>query len=183
MDLRAPKLLKYFGMVDEGRSGVTNYVANSQISLKDIIVPSDKVDNLDLLPSGTIPPNPTELLMSDRIRDMFEDLKKEYDYIIVDTAPVGLVTDTLIFAHFADVVMFVVRSNFLEKKMLNIAKMLYTKKRLPNMSVILNSTDKNVVYGSSYGYGSAYGSYYGYGESEKESSFFKKILKKLKSFV
>ena len=165
MDLRAPKVLQYFGL--ENRDGVTNYISNLAIRLQDIIIKAPTIDNLDLLPSGAIPPNPAELLMDERVKEMFDLLRKQYDYIIVDTAPVGLVTDTLIFSKYADLFLYVVRANFLEKKMLGVAKMLYNEKKLPNMAVILNCTQKS----GAYGYG------YGYGQEVEKKNIFQKIFK------
>ena len=106
---------------------------------------------LDVIPSGTIPPNPAELLMSNRINELFDIAKESYDYIIVDTAAVGLVTDTLIISDNADMFIYVVSVNNVDKRQLHIAQTHYDEKRLPNMAVLLNGTVKKKGYG--YGYG------------------------------
>jgi tyrosine-protein kinase Etk/Wzc len=105
------------------------------------------------LPSGVIPPNPAELLMGKNIDELFEKLRKEYDYIIVDTAPVSLVADTLLVAKNADTFVYVMRANVLEKRMLSIANTFYREKKLPNMCLVLNDTDSTKGYGYGYGYG------------------------------
>jgi capsular exopolysaccharide synthesis family protein len=170
MDLRAPKVLQYFG-IENNREGVTNYISNLAMRIEDVIIKAPNIEHLDLLPSGAIPPNPAELLMDERVKDMFETLRKQYDYIIVDTAPVGLVTDTLIFSKYADLFLYVVRANFLDKKMLGVAKMLYNEKKLTNMAVVLNGTTQK---GGTYGYG--YG--YGYGQETEKKNILKKIFQK-----
>ena len=124
------------------------------------------------MPSGAIPPNPSELLMSNRVAELFAIVKEQYDYIIVDTAPVGMVTDTLLLSKYADAFIFVVRAHFLDKRLLNLASDLYKNKRLPNMAILINGTDTAKGYGYGYGYG--YGGY-GYG-NEKRKSRFKKIV-------
>ena len=116
-------------------------------------------DNIDILPSGDIPPNPSELLMSEKVDSLFNEVKKMYDYVIVDTAPVGIVSDTLLISKYADTVVYVVRAHQLPKKMLNIALDLKNDKRLPNMAVLLNGTYGNKGYGYGYGYGYT-GDYY-----------------------
>ena len=128
MDLRAPKLEDYMG--NERSRGVTNYIVDSKNNFKDYIYTTQLNDNIDILPSGDIPPNPSELLMSDKVDSLFNEVKKMYDYIIVDTAPVGIVSDTLLISKYADTVVYVVRAHQLPKKMLNIALDLKNDKRL-----------------------------------------------------
>jgi tyrosine-protein kinase Etk/Wzc len=93
------------------------------------------------------------LLMSSKVDELFKTLRTQYDYIIVDTAPVSLVTDTLLIAKHADCFIYVARANFLEKRMLNIANELYKTNKLPNMCLLLNDTDSTKGYGYGYGYG------------------------------
>lgn len=164
MDIRNPKLDEYLILPDRG---VTNYLSSKELKLEDLIVKHDDYEDFYILPAGVIPPNPAELLMNKKVDVMFETLKKQYDYIIVDTAPVSLVTDTLLIAKHADCFVYVVRANVLEKKMLNIPKTLYRENRLPNMCVVLNDTDST----KGYGYG------YGYGVHIKEEPWYKKIFK------
>ena len=150
MDLRNPKLKEY---VDIPVVGVTNFIANNESSIEDYIVKIKGYEEFYALPAGNIPPNPAELLMNKKTGEMFEHLKKQYDYIVVDTAPVSLVTDTLLIAKYADAFIYVIRANKLDKKMLNIAETLYKENKLPNMSLLLNDTDSTKGYGYGYGYG------------------------------
>ncbi|MFM7683470.1 MAG: GumC family protein, partial [Bacteroidota bacterium] len=149
MDLRAPKLEQYINK--ERSKGITNFILNTDSTIHDYIYQTELNENLFLFPSGDIPPNPSELLLSNRVVELFEILGKEYEYIIVDTAPVGIVTDTLLISHYADVTVYVVRANQLPRKMLNIASDLFTEKRLNNMAILLNGTSSSKGYG--YGYG------------------------------
>ncbi|WP_281637503.1 GumC family protein [Flavobacterium marginilacus] len=165
MDIRNPRLDEYFAL--PGR-GFTNYLSSKDVKLDDLIVKQDGFDNFYILPAGVIPPNPAELLMSNKVDDLFKTLKNQYDYIIVDTAPVSLVTDTLLIAKHADCFIYVARANFLEKRMLNIPNELYKANKLPNMCLLLNDTDST----KGYGYG------YGYGVNVKKTSWYNKILKR-----
>lgn len=114
------------------------------------------------------PPNPVELLIDERVESTFEYLKSKYDYILVDTAPVAPVTDTLLISKFADTVIYVVRSNKIDKKLLNIPLALHAENKLPKMAFLLNDTDTTKGYG--YGYG------YGVNKEEAKIPLWKKIL-------
>ncbi|QDO94306.1 polysaccharide biosynthesis tyrosine autokinase [Formosa sediminum] len=150
-DIRVPKGSRYLEI--ENGNGLTDYISNEKIKIEDIIVKTKDNPFLDIIPSGTIPPNPAELLLSDRVKDLFETVKDKYDYIVVDTAAVGLVTDTLLFSHFADLFIYVVKADYLDKRNLSIAQTMYDEKRLPNMTVLLNNSDQNKNNGYGYGYG------------------------------
>lgn len=165
MDLRNPRLGDYLSLPDKG---VTNYLSSKDINVEDLIVKQPGYEAFYILPAGVIPPNPAELLMSTKIDLLFKNLKTQYDYIIVDTAPVSVVTDTLLIAKHADSFIYVIRANFLEKRMLNIPYTLYKEQKLPNMCMLLNDTDST----KGYGYG------YGYGVKEVKIPWYKKILKK-----
>ena len=169
MDLRAPKVTQYLGLSD--RKGVTNYITDDDLSIADLIFSIDEIKSLDIISSGVVPPNPAELLMTKRVENLFTIVKEEYDYIIVDTAPVNLVTDTLLIAKYADMFMYVARANYLDKRLLSIPQSLYKEKRLPNMAMILNDTDPKRSYG--YGYGG-----YGYGYVIEEKPWYKKLFNK-----
>jgi capsular exopolysaccharide synthesis family protein len=130
--------------------------------LADLIFTVPALKNLDIITSGVVPPNPSELLLTDRVSDLFSAVKESYDYIVVDTAPVNLVTDTLLIAKHADLFIYVARANYIDKRMLVVPQALYTEKKLPNMALVLNDTDQSRGYGYGYGYSYAYG--YGYGE-------------------
>lgn len=166
MDFRNPKLNEYIEM--SNGLGLTDYLSSNKIVVGDCIFKSDGFDNFYILPAGKIPPNPTELLMSAKVGELFHQFKKEYDYIIVDMAPVSLVSDTLMLSKFADATVYVVRAGVLDKRMLHIPKMVYEEGKLINMAVVLNDTQHNKSYG--YGYG------YGYGIQVEEKSWYKKIL-------
>jgi len=169
LDLRAPKLLEYLEMAKGGK-GVSDFIVNPTISAADIAFSVEGTENLFMIGSGTTPPNPSELLMKPRLLELMEQVKNEYDYVIVDTAPVGLVTDTLVVADIADVTLYIVRANKLEKEMLKLPSRLYAEKKLNNMSIVLNGVEsKN---GTSYGYG------YGYGYGDDFESDNKKWWKK-----
>lgn len=151
MDLRAPKVIEYLGLTE--RKGVTNYITDNNISIEELKFSIPEIKGLDIISSGVIPPNPAELLLNKKVTKLFKTLSEQYDYVVVDTAPVGLVTDTLLISKFADSVLYVSRANYLDKRMLNIAEKIYKEKKLPNMSIILNDTDTKKGYGYTYGYG------------------------------
>ncbi|MEO8238597.1 MAG: polysaccharide biosynthesis tyrosine autokinase [Flavobacterium sp.] len=159
MDIRNPKLAEYMNVPS---LGLTNYLSTKGAELSDYIVKHADYENFFILPSGVIPPNPVELLMSKKVDQLFETLKKEYDYIVVDTAPVSMVADTLLIAKNADTFVYVMRANVLEKRMLSIANTFYKEKKLPNMCIVLNDTDSTKGYGYGYGYG------YGVNQVEKK---------------
>lgn len=163
-DLRNPRISDY---INSPEKGVSNYLTNTNTTIDGFISKVDGFRNFHILPAGTIPPNPAELLMGDKVAEMFAYLKENFDYIIIDTAPVSLVTDTLLIAKYADSFIYVVRANKLDKKMLEIPEGLYRENKLPNMSILLNDTDST----KGYGYG------YGYGKTMKdERPFWKKLL-------
>lgn len=167
LDIRVPKILKYLGIKDKPTIGLSDYIADNSIKLQDIIVSQKENRFLDIIPSGTIPPNPSELLMSDRLEQMFSQLEKKYDYIIADTSAVGLVSDTLLVSKFADMFIYVVSADGVDRRRLaNIAQTLYNEKRLPNMTMLLNSVKPGK---KGYGYG------YGYGNNpNRKKKWFKK---------
>ena len=162
MDIRNPRLDEYFNLPEKG---FTNYLSSKDLKLEDLIIKQSDFEDFHILPAGIVPPNPAELLMSKKVDTLFTELKGQYDYIIVDTAPVSLVTDTLLIAKHADCFIYVARANFLEKRMLSIPNTLYKEQKLPNMCLLLNDTDST----KGYGYG------YGYGLKVKEQPWYKKI--------
>ncbi|VXC31000.1 Tyrosine protein kinase [Flavobacterium sp. 9AF] len=151
LDIRNPKLDEYLKL---SAKGVTNFLSSKENNnINEFITKIEGFKDLYALPAGIIPPNPAELLMNKKVGDMFAELKKEYDYIIVDTAPVSLVTDTLLIAKYANAFIYVTRANFLDKRMLELPERLYKEKKLPNMSILINDTEINTSYGYGYGYG------------------------------
>jgi tyrosine-protein kinase Etk/Wzc len=173
MDLRKPKIFDDFNI--ENDLGVSNYLVND-CSLNEVIRPTG-IENLDVLLSGPLPPNPSELLMSRRCGEMIDQLKKEYDYIILDTPPLGLVADALEIAKYADASLYVVRQGYTKKAMLDVVNEKFNRKEVKNISFVLNYLNERGTYG--YGYG-VYGN--GYHENEKKEGVFvraKKIFKGL----
>ncbi|MEZ4855967.1 MAG: polysaccharide biosynthesis tyrosine autokinase [Gelidibacter sp.] len=148
-DIRVPRVNDYMDI--KASIGLTDYISDKSLSIEDVTISVKDNPYLDLIPSGTIPPNPAELLMSERVKTLFETVKNNYDYIIVDTAAIGLVTDTLLISKYADLFIYVVSANNIDKRQLHIAQTMYTEKRLPNMAVLLNGTQHKKGYG--YGYG------------------------------
>jgi capsular exopolysaccharide synthesis family protein len=151
LDLRNPKLNEYIDLPNN--VGLTDYLSSGKVEINDCIFKSNNFENLYILPAGVIPPNPTELLMSKKLGELFTQFKKEYDYIIVDMAPVSMVSDTLMLAKYADTFVYVVRANYLDKRMLHIPKNLYHENKLPNMALLINDTQTKKGYGYGYGYG------------------------------
>ncbi|MBR9913746.1 MAG: polysaccharide biosynthesis tyrosine autokinase [Algicola sp.] len=150
-DIRVPRVNDYLNI--KSKKGLTEFISDKSLKIEDVIIPANDNPFLDVIPSGTIPPNPAELLMSDRVNLLFEQVKKKYDYIIVDTAAVGLVTDTLLISEHADIFIYVVSANNIDKRQLHIAQTMYEEKRLPNMVTLLNGSTKRKGYGYGYGYG------------------------------
>lgn len=164
LDIRKPGLNKVFHIPHKER-GITQYLSAPQSTdLRSMILPSDLSANLGILPGGAIPPNPTELLARQSLADAIEILKKDYDYIVLDTAPIGMVTDTQLIARVADASIYVCRADYTHKNDYRLINELYSSKRLPNLCTVINGLDmKKKKYGYYYGYGK-YGRYYGYGK-------------------
>ena len=155
-DMRHASLSNYVGRPGQGLS---NYLAGIIDSCPILEHPEQK--NLSIIPSGTIPPNPTELLYSDRLSALLEKLKADYDLIFLDCPPVEMLADASIIARYADKTLFVVRSGLMEREMLPVIDSYYEEQKLPNMVVLLNGTEKyNGHYGYHYGYYHHYGDYY-----------------------
>lgn len=162
MDIRKPGLNKTFGFCTRSY-GITNYLSNpEQVNLSEMIMHSDVSPNLYILPGGSVPPNPTELVARPIFDATIEMLKKEYDYIILDTAPIGLVTDTSIIAHVADIGVIVCRADYTPKAAFRNINNLEEDKIFTKLATLINDIDMNRRKNSySYGYGRKYG--YGYG--------------------
>ena len=167
LDIRKPALGRLFGVKDRTQ-GVTQLLVKESVSDSDVhttICPSGVNENLDLLLAGPTPPNPTELLSRENMHQVIEILKSHYDYIILDTSPVGLVTDTLQIGRYANVNCYVTRADYTPKANLGMLNTLVAEKKMNNCCVILNGVDMSKKkYGYYYGYGK-YGKYgrYGYG--------------------
>ena len=163
LDIRKPGLNKVFN-IPRKEQGITQYLSNPEKNLMDFVQPSDVSKNLYILPGGTVPPNPTELLARDGLDKAIETLKKNFDYIILDTAPAGMVTDTLLVGRVADLSVYVCRADYSRKAEFTLINELAADNKLPNICTIINGLDlKKKKYGYYYGYGK-YGKYYGYGK-------------------
>lgn len=163
LDIRKPGLNKVFRLSTKEK-GITLYLANPDTDLMSLVQPSDVNTNLSILPGGTVPPNPTELLARDGLDKAIEILKKNFDYVILDTAPVGMVTDTLLIGRVADLSVYVCRADYTHKVEYTLINELAEEKKLPNICTVINGVDlKRRKYGYYYGYGK-YGKYYGYGK-------------------
>ena len=163
LDIRKPGLNKVFNLSNKEK-GITQYLANPEMDLMSLVQLSDVNKNLYILPGGTVPPNPTELLARDGLEKAIEILNKNFDYVILDTAPIGMVTDTLLIGRVADLSAYVCRADYTHKAEYTLINELYHEKKLPNLCTIINGVDlKKRKYGYYYGYGK-YGKHYGYGK-------------------
>ena len=163
LDIRKPGLNKVFN-IPKKEHGITQFLTNPTTNLMDLVQQSDINNNLFILPGGTVPPNPTELLARDGLDKAIETLKTKFDYVILDTAPVGMVTDTLLIGRAADLSVYVCRADYTRKTELTLINELAENNKLPNLCIAINGLDlQKKKYGYYYGYGK-YGKYYGYGK-------------------
>ena len=165
LDIRRPRLAEQF-KINDHKLGITNLLVKNDPTLEDLkeqVVPSGVNQYLDLLMAGPIPPNPTELIARHSLNTVFDLLRQEYDYIIVDTAPVGLVTDTLQIGRIVDTTVYVCRADYTLKSSFDMINELSEEKKLPKMNIVLNGVDMSKKkYSYYYGYG-RYGKYGRYG--------------------
>ena len=163
LDIRKPGLNKVFN-IPKKEHGITQYLTNTTTNLMDLVQLSDINKNLFILPGGTVPPNPTELLAREGLEKAIETLKANFDYVILDTAPVGMVTDTLLIGRVADLSVYVCRADYTHKAEFTLINELVENNKLPNLCIVINGLDlQKKKYGYYYGYGK-YGKYYGYGK-------------------
>ena len=162
-DVRNPKMHQYLNVAKTNK-GFVDYIADDSIDYKPLIKTTEKESsNFDILISGSIPPNPSVILEDPRFEGLLEKLKASYDFIVVDSAPTLLVSDTLAFAPLVDTSLFVVRSEFTEQQIIPFSQSLIADKKIKNAAYILNGIDfANNGYGYGYGYNYGYG--YGYGD-------------------
>lgn len=165
-DIRKPKLISGLGMTKS--SGITNYLVGTT-TLEELPVAVPNYDNLYVIGCGPVPPNPSELLLEEKVTDLFSWLKQHFDVVIIDTAPIGMVSDSMTLGKFANATLYIVRQEYTFKKQIGLIDELYTDKRLPKISVILNDVKMKPGYGyygyGRYGYGQGYGNGY-YTEEE-----------------
>lgn len=163
-DLRHGSVSSY---IDSPAKGLSDYLGGRIDNLDEIIVPDPRHKSMDILPVGTIPPNPTELLFDERLKQAIDTIREQYDYVLIDCPPIELVADTQIIEKQADRTIFVVRTGLLERSMLAELEKIYEEKKYKNMSLILNGTEgSGGRYGYRYGYHYGYGSGYHYGSDK-----------------
>jgi capsular exopolysaccharide synthesis family protein len=170
-DIRKPKLLSGLGM-PKG-PGITNFLVGNITDLGEAIRPVTEIENLYILGCGPVPPNPAEILLDSRVKDLFDYVQSHFDVVVIDTAPVGMVSDGITLGKFADCTIYMMRQNYSFKRQLALVEDYYQQKRLPQLSVVLNDVKSQGSYGY-YGYGQ-YG--YGYGSGYGYSSYFEEEQK------
>jgi len=177
LDLRKPRLADEFQI--KSSLGVVNYLIK-QNNLEEI-TNSTPIPNLDVILSGPIPPNPSELILSDAMKELIDELKQKYNYIVLDTPPVGLVADSLELVQFADVTLYIVRQNYTKKDMITLLNTRLKRGELSNVSIVLNGYENKAKYGTGYGYGYGYGAYSnGYHEEEAKVGFWKAFMNRVR---
>ena len=155
LDMRKPKMHQYLGV--ENGKGMSNYLVQ-QAELEDIVKVFPENKNLSYITSGPIPPNPAELILSDRMEELITKLKEEYDYIIIDTPPIGLVSDALLLRQYVSNILVVIRQKYTKKAMVRDLETLYKNDELKGAGLVFNAVKMGRGY---YGYG---GYNYGYGQ-------------------
>ncbi len=170
-DIRNPQLQRYDTSINKNTTGLTQYLFDDSLQIEDIVRTTHFNSNLDIIYSGKMPPNPTELLNGGRFEELLNLLKSQYQYVIVDTAPLMLVTDTFLIADLADVTFYVIRSGYTEKSLIEFAKKNIDANKIKNVGFVLNDVTKE-----NFGYGNKYG--YGYGHGQDKLSFWQKLKQK-----
>lgn len=188
-DIRKPKIID--GLNLKRSAGITNFIVGNS-RLEDIILPVKELDNLFILPCGAIPPNPSEILLEEKVSEIFAYAKRMFDVVIIDTAPIGLVSDAVSLSKFANCTLYLVRIKHTLKKQVQFIEDVYSNNKLPKVGILVNDIKADShYYGygnySAYGYGYGYGYGQGYYENDKKNGsqnriilFFKKIFKAFK---
>ena len=151
MDIRSPKLATMLDLQE--MPGVTSYLSRNDVTIDQIAQPCKEVKGLDVFVGGAIPPNPSELLLGDRVKDFFNDLRANYDVIIVDSAPVAMVSDSFALDKYTNATVYVTRANFTQRKHIKFMNRISANKQLKNMCVVLNDTKPSSDNTYGYGYG------------------------------
>ncbi len=177
LDLRRPKIAALLNL--KNNTGFTNYMI-SDIALDALPVQTDIHPNLYIVSSGPVPPNPAELLLQEKSAAFFSYLKTNFDFIILDTPPIGLVTDAALIGKFVDACIYVVRQNFTLKQQVHIINDLVINEKIPNIAILVNdvSMSRHNIYGSGYGYGFGYGYGYGHGYKTRSNNYYAENQKK-----
>jgi tyrosine-protein kinase Etk/Wzc len=176
-DLRKPKLISYLQnkpSLNKSEKGLTHFLAGD-IPIEMIVHQSSVNPFLYYIPSGPIPPNPAELILQEKTDKLFDYLKTEFDFIIIDTPPVGMVVDAILLAKYASTTLYVTRFGVTKKAQLRIVDGLYRDKKLPKPSIVLNAVKSGIGYGYGYGYEYGYGNY---GEKNKNKTLWNRLVKK-----
>ena len=183
LDLRKPKIHNDFNVNND--VGLSTYLIN-ETSYEDVIRPTD-IENLYIATSGPIPPNPAELLEKPLMKDFFDKAREEFDYVILDTPPVAIVTDAILLTQFTDTNIFIVRQKYSSKNVIQYIDELYNKKNIKNLSLLVNDVKipsygygYDYYLGYSYGYGYGYGQHYGQGYYGDENETSKSISAKIR---
>ena len=171
-DIRKPKVLRGLHIDQKGQKGITNYLMGNA-TFDEIIIPVEEFPNLFIIACGPVPPNPSELILDQRVKELFAEVKERFDHVVIDSAPVGLVSDGFELGSYADATVYIVRHNYSIKKQAQYIEELYQTKRLPHMSIVINDVQVKAGYGRYYGYkGYGYAGYYGYGAKQYISNYF-----------
>lgn len=153
LDIRNPKLSEYMHL-NNAVKGITNYLSDDSVEIGEIIMKGVSASNLDVICSGPVPPNPGELLLSDKLDKLIESLKSQYDYIIIDSAPVGMVSDSFALTRLSNMTLYVTRANYTERTNIPFIESLTSQNRLRKMYLVVNGTETKSRYGKAgYGYG------------------------------
>jgi tyrosine-protein kinase Etk/Wzc len=182
LDMRKPKLAQYLGFQKGSGRGITDYLVDESVDRDAIIYPSSYNDNLFYIPCGPLPPNPSELLLGERLEELLKALKSEFDYVLLDTPPIGLVSDALLLNKHLDATFYIVRQGVTQQRQLKIVDEINSNKKMPRVYVIFNGVkfgSGGYGYGTGYGYGYGYNYGYGYGyyaDDKKNLPRWKRIL-------
>jgi capsular exopolysaccharide synthesis family protein len=170
LDLRKGTMSSHF--IKDKKPGIAHYLSDESMQIDEIINEQAVCENLDLISFGAIAPNPTELLLSDRLDELIAALKKRYDFIMLDSAPTGLVADAAVVNRITDLNLFIIRAGKLDRRLLPDLENQYQQKKWTNMGLVLNAVKKE-----NRGYGYGYG--YGYGDARKKKTLWSRIKKRL----
>ena len=176
LDLRKPKIFEDFEITND--IGVVNYLIGEES--RENIIQKSMIPNLDVITSGPVPPNPSELLISPATEELINSLKEEYDYIVLDTPPIGLVSDAIELVKYADSTIYIVKQGYSQKGMLKMINDKYRKQEISNISIVLNDFKVKSKYGYGYGYGYGYSKYANAYHEVENKSVFSKLFKRNK---
>lgn len=179
LDLRKPKLAKYLNI--EAGMGLTDYLVKQNMRIEEVITNVQGIGNVDIITSGPIPPNPTELIMSEKFNDLLRLAKEKYDFIVIDSSPIGLVADAFIVGHAVDITLFIIRHKYSYKTTIKFIEKLYLEKKFTRLGIVMNGIISSS--GLGYGYGYGYGYSYGYGYHYGSGYYTEEQNKGLKGFI